>query len=708
MTIRTAILIILGLVAAAGLAGLAAAGFVAASPEAWLVAGAGMLAILAAAATGYAMFELRVVRPAARLAGQARTVAHAGAETEIDTADAPLLAPLPEAVAALASQLTDARRETLKSMATASARSEEQKARLEAILRDLNEAVLVCSADHRILLYNVAAQRLLNSPQGLGLGQPVFSLLTREPVQHAIARLAIRHKAHRDTRSEEKVAPVVCASRDSSELLLGRMSLMFPPESAGDDSAEYSGYVLSFVDAGRTIADRVRRDALLRAATDGLRGPVANLRAAAETLESNPGMSAEVREPFDNVIRREADALSSRIEDLSAEYRSISTATWHMADIHSSDLINCVIGRIQDSPGDADGVPLPQITMIGIPLWLHGDSHALVLALEHLVRRIAGHNGGAALDVEALMADRSVYIDIAWEGEPVPGRDLMAWLDEPLSGALVGGTAKDILDRHGGEVWSSTPDQEPRRAHLRLPLPAPKRPQFEDSREALPARPEFYDFDLPATAIDAALANRPLKELTCVVFDTETTGLRPSEGDEIIQIGAVRVVNGRVLTGETFERLVHPGRKIPKASIRFHGITDDMVEGKPPASVVLPQFREFAGDAVLVAHNSAFDMKFLKLKEPSCGVTFDNAVLDCLLLSVFLHAEVEDHTLDALAARFSVDVTDRHSALGDAMVTAAAFVRMIDLLASRGIHTLQDALDASEKMVEVRKLQARF
>jgi DNA polymerase-3 subunit epsilon len=101
-------------------------------------------------------------------------------------------------------------------------------------------------------------------------------------------------------------------------------------------------------------------------------------------------------------------------------------------------------------------------------------------------------------------------------------------------------------------------------------------------------------------------------------------------------------------------------------------------------------------------------MKFIKLKEATCGLTFHNPVLDTLLLSVFLHDHAPDHTLDGIAARFGVEVANRHSALSDAMITAGVFVQMLDLLEARGIHTLEQAIEASSRIVEIRKLQAQF
>ncbi|MCB1376732.1 MAG: 3'-5' exonuclease, partial [Rhodobacteraceae bacterium] len=135
------------------------------------------------------------------------------------------------------------------------------------------------------------------------------------------------------------------------------------------------------------------------------------------------------------------------------------------------------------------------------------------------------------------------------------------------------------------------------------------------------SRPEFYDFDLfGASESQHALDDRPLAALSYTVFDTETTGLDPAGGDKIIQIGAVRIVNGRLLRAESFEQLVDPRRTIPAAGIPIHGIRPEMVVGQPTIDRVLPAFHDYARDTVLVAHNAAFDMRFLQLEEAATGV----------------------------------------------------------------------------------------
>jgi len=179
-----------------------------------------------------------------------------------------------------------------------------------------------------------------------------------------------------------------------------------------------------------------------------------------------------------------------------------------------------------------------------------------------------------------------------------------------------------------------------------------------------------------------------------VVFDTETTGLNPSHGDEIIQLGAIRIVNSQLLYDETIDQLVDPQRHVPSESVAIHGIDPQLLVGQPTIDKGLPHFHQFAENSVLVAHNAAFDMRFLELKEESAGISFDNPVLDTLLLSSVIHPNQSTHALEGLAERLDVRIVGRHTALGDAIVTGEVLIKMIPLLESHGIHTLEDAFKA--------------
>ena len=230
-----------------------------------------------------------------------------------------------------------------------------------------------------------------------------------------------------------------------------------------------------------------------------------------------------------------------------------------------------------------------------------------------------------------------------------------------------------------------------------LALFDPEARQEQEARGLDPAD-AYHDLSLIEAPTPGPTPDAPLNRLTYVVLDTETTGLNPEQGDEIVQIAAARIVNGRLLLRETFETLVDPERSIPAKSIEFHGITEPMVQGAPKIDDAGARLRRFAEDSVIVAHNTPFDLAFFHKHAERIGARFDMPALDTVLLSSVLFGQSAAHSLDDLAERFEIDIPekDRHTARGDAEATAKILLRMIPVLEERGIRTLGDALEASE------------
>jgi DNA polymerase-3 subunit epsilon len=188
-----------------------------------------------------------------------------------------------------------------------------------------------------------------------------------------------------------------------------------------------------------------------------------------------------------------------------------------------------------------------------------------------------------------------------------------------------------------------------------------------------------------------SLLETPLKELEVVVFDLETTGFNPNNGDEIISFGAVVVRGGELCETETFYSLVNPKRVIPRAIVELTGITNEMVQDAPDLMTVLHDFMAFVGRRLLVAHASGHDKQFLNAALwRTSKVNLNHRVLDTMMIAKWLEPKREGYSLDELLSGSGIPITVRHHALEDSLMTAQLWLHYLNRILERNVFTLGD------------------
>lgn len=616
-------------------------------------------------------FDEHVARAIQSLAGGLRARAHAEVDGEMDAAVARYLGDLAPAARAVAGTLAETKNALAEAVERETTRLALENARLQALLADVPAGVLLCTAEHQIVFYNGPAQELFSGGLKPGLDRSILDFLRPGALANAYERL---------TRSDDPDAAsdLLCASVHAREVYAGRMRLV---QLAGRHG-EAKGYVLTLRDVTVDLALHAAREALLAEIFDRVRRPAANLQTVlAAGIASGPEGQA--------ALLAEVGGLAAAITDLGERYDATRGQWWPMAETRASDLVEGVVARCARV-----GIVL---TADQDRLLLRCDAAQVVALLSDLVERIAREHGGTALSLRIAAEDDAAgggaLVTLGWAGPVLHVATLERWLEAPLDVGLAGVTGRSALAAHGTDAWPEPGHTG--RAVLRVPL-----------REARPVaaaprapRTAVYDFDLMTRPPTGELAQTRLRDLTCVVFDTETTGLLPSSGDEIVQIAALRLLGGRRIPGESFEELVDPGRPIPAAATAVHHITEEMVRGRPGIAEVGRRFHAFARGAVLVAHNAPFDLEFLRRHEEGIGARFDNPVLDTVLLSAVVFGQSEAHTLDALTERLGIVIPPeaRHTAMGDTIATAAALEKMIPLLEAQGCVTFGETVAAVRK-----------
>ena len=646
-----------------------------------------LLALIGILGLTLGMIFRRWVRPLPAIAESARLIAIANPKHRVVAIGGKEVRDLAAGINLLAERFQTLSEEVEARIREANALLEEEKNTLAALMSKLTQGVLVCNPEGRILLYNPRAQRLLEgrarqsgAGDWIGLGRSVFGVIDESLINHAIG--SIRHRL--GCGDSNLLVPFV-ASRSGGQLLSAHLVPIL------DHDRGLRGYILTFEDITRQFGAESRRGVLLQSLTEGQRSAIGGIRAAIETVLTFPEMDESGRQQFFEVIRDEALKMSQHLDRLEAEYGGELKRQLPVEEILGSDLLGAVERTLKDTQGRDIAVSAPVE-----PVWLRVDSYTIIQCLIFLIDQLCEWCRAEDLTLTLETKRALASLELRWSGAALHMEALRRWgmrnvsVDKPSPSMSL----FEAIEQHGGAVWPD-PVGPNGRPCLRVILPV-----SELATGAIEARSDEdygHDFDFhlfESRGETCDLPSVPLDRLSITVVDTETTGLDPDRGDEVIAIGAVRIVNGRILRQESFDSFVRPKREISEAARAIHGISDAMLRAEPPIEEVLPRLRKFIEDTVIVGHNVDFDMRFFAAASRTNGGVFANAVLDTLLLEHVLNPNQDDKSLEAIAARLGVQVTGRHTALGDALSAAEIFLALIPLLADRGIRTLGDAVAA--------------
>ncbi|MEM9853141.1 MAG: exonuclease domain-containing protein [Pseudomonadota bacterium] len=621
--------------------------------EGFLIAGVvGGFAILGLSTWIGFLFDENMSRPILALAGDLKSRAAADMTSDINEDPGRYLGALAPSAAAIHRSLLEAREERAAAIQARTAQLEREKALLAALLQELSQAVLVISGEGRILLFNQAAEDLLGA---LSLERRVERFLDVAPLEASLAR-------------GEKTARafLTAAKRGDGQLLSGTLQ-------AFGTEDEVLGQVLVFQGATERFEIETKSSGAVERLLESARRPTMNMSALLEvalSTQDGEGARGPLSKSLAQRLRSETDALVLALETASAEVDGTQRAAWPRGPQN--------VGALFDGRALA-GAQAP--TRNG-SLVLSIDPYAIGETLSLLSAQVAAQaeRDGLTWHAEPLSARRA-ELRLEWRGPNFDQVALDHLLEAPLFAPYQRFTLAEALRAQEADIWMS------RQNCLRLEVPR----AAEENRRPKRGSEEFFQFPL---AEDMGR----LADMCFVVFDTETTGL-DTQKDEVVQLAGMRLLRGRLMESDVFDSLVNPGRSIPPSATAIHKVSDAMVADARPFKEVGADFADFVEDAVLVAHNARFDQAFLERLAINGGPRIESPVLCTARLSLALDPHLNDHTLDAVAHRYGVEIkeNDRHTARGDARATAEVFRKMLPMLEKRDVGTLEDALLFQER-----------
>lgn len=338
----------------------------------------------------------------------------------------------------------------------------------EVMLNALPDGVLVCEADGRVLLMNRSARQFFGNRPTIDPDHSLSDFFSRDSVEQALAIL--RRQQNSAAATAKGLQEIICVLSLDGMLVSCRFVLLPPAARCGE-------FVMFFTTALRKDDSEGFHANMFCAAVEGLRSPLANLRAAAENLVTHPDMAPVMRSAFENVIAQESVALSEQFEELAGQCRSQVLKQSLLVHIYSRDLIGSLRRRLTEK----NTVSLREN---GAPQWLQIDSLLLLPCLVYFIDRITALFSVSEIEVETTQHGAHVYLDFIWTGPPVPAVEIESWRACPITGEeLTHITVAEVLRRQNSDVWSSARER-PGYSMVRIPLPSSPRGEYSSEGES--------------------------------------------------------------------------------------------------------------------------------------------------------------------------------------------------------------------------------
>jgi DNA polymerase III subunit epsilon len=547
-----------------------------------------------------------------------------------------------------------------------------EKNMLAALLDELPQGVIACNAEGVITLFNKKAKLIEGEDCFIGIGRSVFEIIDKDIITNALYEINIK-KIIKD------------AAAFSSFITLSANNVLIKADISPitDNHDNFAGFIIVFYN--------IAKDFKFYAQTDSLFKFIANK--ISSVLE-------KIKLMADESLKSEINLLENTLKESESNYLDRIKERLPFLIVSDRDIITSVQKRAQDKLG----ISLKPEFSENIN-WIKIETYSFIYAFMAILIILKKTTKSDSFECNVLKEDNFLTVSFHIP-DPEKGKDILKKWNDSIALAInddIPLTLKDFLNYHEASLNLETSKGGKIELKLSMPLAEMKEPEnirnitILSEDESADDRPEFYDFELfSKQLVNPNLTDSRLRDISYTVFDTETTGL-DTKNDEIISIGALRIVNNKILYNEKFEQLINPYIPIPYESEKIHGITDETLKDKPNIKEVLPLFYQFAHDTVLVAHNGAFDMKMFDMKQKYTGINFNNLLLDTMILASIVYPVHEKHNMKILADIAGVNIIGRHTAMGDAIATAQIFLKLIPLLEKKKIFTLQDAVEASKK-----------